>query len=257
MSTIHPSAVVSPKARIGENVTIGPFAVIDDDVEIGDGTDIRSGVVIGNGARIGRDCKIFPGATISLEPQDLKYKGEPTLAIIGDRTTIRECVTLNRGTTYSGEARVGSDCLIMAYCHIAHDCVIGDHVIISNACQLAGHVTVQDWAILGGMANIHQFCTVGKHAMIGANVLLTKDVTPYALTGRDPVRVMGINKIGLRRRGFSNEEISAIDDFYNVVFFGGLNTTEGIARFKNEKEMSPLVQEVIEFIQNSKRGVYR
>ncbi|MES2767190.1 MAG: acyl-ACP--UDP-N-acetylglucosamine O-acyltransferase [Bacteroidota bacterium] len=257
MSNFHPSAVISPNAKIGENVAIGPFSLVEDDVEIGDGTHIYSNVVIGNGARIGKECKIFPGAVIAMEPQDLKFKGEKTLAIIGDRTTIRECVTINRGTTFSGEARIGSDCLIMAYCHVAHDCVIGDHVVMGNGCQLAGHVTIHDWAILGGMAHVHQFCTVGKHTMIGATVLLTKDVAPYALTGRDPIRVMGINKIGLRRRGFSYDDIDAIDAFYQTVFFSSLNTTDGIERFKSEHDISPLVQECIDFIENSKRGVYR
>lgn len=215
---IHPLASVAPEARIGNNVTIGPFAVIESDVEIGDGSIISAHATLMNGSRIGSECSVFPGAVIGAVPQDLKFKGENTLAIIGDRTVIRECATVNRGTEATGRAIIGKDCLIMAYCHVAHDCTVGDHVIMSNVSQLAGHVSIGDWVILGGLAKVIQFCTVGNHAMIGADCKITKDVAPYALIGREPAKVEGVNKIGLRRRGFSNEAIDAIQELYSAVF---------------------------------------
>lgn len=254
---IHSTAVVSSKAIIGNSVKIGPFAVVEDNVEIADGADIRTHAVLCNGSRIGRDAVIFPNAVIGAEPQDLKYKGEPTLAIIGERTVVRECATVNRGTTYSGEARVGSDCLIMAYSHVAHDCVVGDNVILSNGTQLAGHVTIDDWAILGGMVKVVQFCRVGKHVMLGADVKITKDVPHYALVGREPAQIEGINKIGLRRRGFSNQTIGEIERFFDTVFLGKYNTTEGIAAFLRLGTPIDEVQEIIDFIRSSKKGALR
>ena len=254
---IHPMAVVSAKARIGNSVKIGAFAVVEDDVEIGDGADIRTHSVLCNGSRIGAAAAIYPNAVIGAEPQDLKYRGESTLAIIGQRTVIRECATVNRGTTYSGEARVGDDCLIMAYSHVAHDCVVGNNVIISNVSQLAGHVTIGDWAILGGMVKVVQFCRIGKHSMIGAGVKVTKDIPDYALVGREPARIESINKIGLRRRGFSNETIDGIEKFFDTVFLGKYNTTEGIEEFLRTNEPINEVSELIEFIRSSKKGVVR
>ena len=255
MITIHPQAIVSPKARIADNVRIGAFTVIDDDVEIGESTDIRAHVVLSNGTRIGKESIIYPGAVIGSEPQDLKFKGEPTLAVIGDRTVIRECVTVNRGTSHSGKAVVGNDCLLMAYSHVAHDCVVGDHVILSNVTQLAGHVTIGDWAILGGMVKVVQFCTVGAHAMVGADVKVTKDVPPYTLIGRNPARIESINKVGLRRRGFTNETIQEIDDFFMTVYFSTYNVSDGIAAYCDAVPVPcPEVQQCIEFIRNSKKG---
>jgi UDP-N-acetylglucosamine acyltransferase len=257
MVKCHPTAIVSPRARIADGVTIGPYSIIEDDVEIGQDCEIGSHVVIANGSRIGRECRIFTGAVIGNPPQDLKYQGEPTLAIIGDRTTIREFVTVNRGTRATGKVVIGSDCLIMAYCHIAHDCVIGDHAILSNVTQLAGHVTVGEWAVLGGVVKVHQFCSIGKHAMVGADAKIVKDVPPYALVGREPPRVEGINRVGLQRRGFSSETIRALEEFYRIVFFSGLNIRDGIARYVAEHPtVPPEVQECIDFIRQSKRGVY-
>jgi UDP-N-acetylglucosamine acyltransferase len=254
---IHPTAVVSAKATIGNSVKIGAFAVIEDDVIIADGADIRTHAVICNGSRIGADAAIYPGAVIGAEPQDLKYKGEPTLAIIGERTVIRESATVNRGTVYSGAARVGSDCLIMAYSHVAHDCVVGNNVIMSNVSQLAGHVEIGDWAILGGMVKVVQFCRIGKHSMIGAGVKITKDVPDFALIGREPARIESINKIGLKRRGFSNETIDKIEQFYDTVFLGKFNTTDGIIEFLRGNEPIEEVNQLIEFIRSSKKGVVR
>lgn len=255
---IHPTALVSEKATIGENVKVGPFSVIEDDVIIGDNTEIRSNVVLANGTRIGKDCVICNGAVIATEPQDLKFKGEATYAFVGDRTVVREFATINRGTHSTGETRVGSDCLVMTYCHVAHDCVVGNNVIMSNLVQLAGHVTIQDWVVLGGVAKVHQFCTVGAHSMIGADVLLVKDVAPYTLIGRKPAQVEGINKVGLRRRGFENETINKIQSFYDTILFSGFNNRDGIANYKSKNtEVAAEVQNCIDFIEKSTRGIYR
>ncbi len=258
MVRCHPTAVVSPKARIADGVSIGPYSIIEDDVEIGEDCEIGSHVVLANGAHLGRECRVFTGAVIANPPQDLKYAGEPTLVYIGDRTTIREFVTINRGTKASGAVRIGCDCLVMAYCHVAHDCVIEDHVILSNVVQLAGHVHIGEWAVLGGVVKVHQFCAIGKHAMVGADAKIVKDVPPYALVGREPPRIEGINRVGLRRRGFPEHVIQALEEFYRVVFFSGWNTSDGIARYL-ELHPEPIaeVQECIEFIRRSQRGVYR
>lgn len=253
----HNTAIVSSKAQIGKNVTIGPFTIIEDDVEIGDNTEIRSSVVIANGSRIGNNCVIFPSAVIGTEPQDLKFDGRKTLAIIGDRTIIREFVTIHRGTHATGMTTVGSDCLIMAYCHIAHDCHVGDNVIMSNVAQIAGHVTIEEWAILGAFAKVHQFCSIGCHSMIGGDVKVVKDVAPYTLIGREPPKVEGINKIGLRRRGFSDTQIKEIESFYNFILNSGLNNRDGISKYVENNSISPEIKHCIEFIELSSRGIYR
>jgi len=255
---IHSTAVVSPKARIAENVTIGPFCVVEDDVEIGAGTVLMGHIYVDNGARIGSDVTIHPHAVIATAPQDLKYRNEHTVAIIGDRTVIRENVTVNRGTVSSGKSSVGSDCLIMSYAHVAHDCVVGNNVIMANSVQLGGHVDVGDWAIIGGLTGIHQFCKIGAHSMIGACSRVLKDVPPFTLVGRDPLIVEGVNMVGLRRRGFTAETIKAIDEFYDVLLRSGYNNTDGLARYE---EITPVIDEVvsscISFIRGSKRGIYR
>ncbi|MCS6999355.1 MAG: acyl-ACP--UDP-N-acetylglucosamine O-acyltransferase [Bacteroidota bacterium] len=258
MSTsIHPTAIVSPSAHIGENVSVGAYAIVEEDVEIGDGTTIYPHACILSGSRIGKQCTIFPCAIIGAQPQDLKYSGAPTLVVVGDRTTIREFVTLNRAS-HTDATRIGSDCLIMAYVHVAHDCMIGDHVVIANAVQLGGHVEIGEWAVLGGMAKVHQFCRIGKHAMVAADAMITKDVPPYALIGRDPVKVEGINRIGLQRRGFSPADIATLETFYSIAFFSGLNMSDGIAEYRR-RYPSPngIVVDIIEFVERSERGVYR
>lgn len=255
---IHPLASVAPDAKLGINISIGPFAVIESDVEISDGSTIYSHATILNGSRIGQECSIFPGAVIGAVPQDLKFKGEHTLSIIGDRSVIRECATINRGTDATGRAIIGKDCLIMAYCHVAHDCTVGDHVVMSNVSQLAGHVTIGDWVILGGLAKIVQFCSVGDHAMIGADCKVTKDVAPYALIGREPAKVEGVNKIGLRRRGFSNQAIDAIQELYSAVFFSGMNTSDGLEEYERlHQQRMPEVESCISFIRSSPKGIIR
>ena len=256
-SLIHPTAIVSPKAQLGENVQIDPYAIIEDDVVIGNNTRICSHAYIASGATIGSDCIIYQGAVISTVPQDIKFDGKPTKVIIGNRTIIRECVTVHRGTHATGETHVGDDCLIMAYSHIAHDCRVGNNIIMANASQLAGHVHLEDWVTLGGVTKVHQFCKVGCHAMVGADSMLVKDVPPYSLVGHTPPKVEGLNKIGLRRRGFSLETIGMIDQFYDTVYFSGLNMTEGIKSYLSNHNPIPEVQHCIDFIQNSNRGVYR
>jgi UDP-N-acetylglucosamine acyltransferase len=254
---VHPTAIVSPHATIGDGVEIGAYAIVADDVVIGDGTRIYPHAVILNGARIGSGCRIYPSAIIAAEPQDLKYDGSPTVVIVGDRTTIREFATLNRAS-HSQATRIGSDCLVMAYVHVAHDCTIGDHVVIANAVQLGGHVEIGDWAVLGGVAKVHQFCRIGKHAMVAADAMITKDVPPYALVGRDPVKVEGINRTGLLRRGFSAEQIEALETFYSIAFFSGYNMSDGIATYRQRyPHPNGIVAEVIEFVECSQRGVYR
>ena len=215
---IQPLAYIHPQAKIAENVVIDPFVTIHKDVVIGEGTWIGSNATIMNGARIGKNCRIFPGAVISAVPQDLKFGGEDTLVVIGDNTTIRECVTINRGTSDRKETRVGNNVLLMAYTHIAHDCVVGNNCILANGVQLAGHITVDDFAIIGGMSAVHQFVSIGAHVMISGGSLVRKDVPPYTKAGREPLSYVGINSVGLRRRGFSSEKINEIQDIYRVLF---------------------------------------
>ncbi|MGE5481229.1 MAG: acyl-ACP--UDP-N-acetylglucosamine O-acyltransferase [Chloroflexota bacterium] len=255
--TIHPSAIVSPKAKLGEDVKIGAFTIIEDDVEVGDGTEIRSSVVLAGGARIGAKCRICAGAVIGTEPQDLKFQGESTYAYVGENTLVREYVTINRGTHETGESRVGANCMIMAYCHVAHDCQVGDNVIMSNVTQLGGHVTIKDWVVLGGVVKVHQFCKIGAHAMIGADCKIVKDVPPFTLIGRMPPQVEGVNKVGLRRRGFSMEAIQEIEKFYDTILFSGLNNKDGIEEIRRRGNIIPEVQQCIDFIESSTRGIHR
>lgn len=253
----QPLAYVHPGAKIAKNVVIEPFTTIHNNVEIGEGTWIGSNVTIMEGARIGKNCTIFPGAVISAIPQDLKFSGEETLAIIGDNTTIRECVTVNRGTVASGKTIVGSDCLIMAYAHIAHDCEVGHHVVIANACALAGHVTVGNYAIIGGLTAIHQFITIGEHAMISGGSLVRKDVPPYTKAAKEPLSYVGINSVGLRRRGFSTEKIREIQNIYRLLYQKNYNTTQALSLIEADLEATPERDEIILFIRNSSRGVMK
>ena len=220
---ISPLAVVHPEAKIGEGVTIDPFAVVEKDVVIGDGCYIHPHAVIRDGARIGKGCQIFPGAVIAGIPQDLKFKGEITTAEIGDYTTIRECVTVNRGTASRGKTVVGSHCLIMAYSHVAHDCVLKDNIIIGNASQIAGEVEIDDYAIVSGGSLVHQFTRISKHVMIQGGSRIGKDIPPYTLIGRDPIVYCGINIVGLRRRGFTNQQVYLIQDIYRTLYTRGLS----------------------------------
>ena len=253
----QPLAYIHPAAKIASNVVIDPFVTIDKNVEIGEGTRIGSNVTILEGARIGKNCTIFPGAVISAIPQDLKFKGEETVAIIGDNTTLRECVTVNRGTASKGKTVVGSNCLIMAYCHIAHDCVIGNNVIMSNATQVAGEVVIDDYAVVGGGALIHQCCHVGSHVMLQGGALVNKDIPPYVKVGRNPISYAGTNSIGLRRRGFTNEKICEIQEIYRYLYLSGLNNSDAVERIEAELPASKERDEIIMFVRNSQRGIIR
>ncbi len=253
----QPLAYVHPAAKIAPSVVIDPFVTIDQNVEIGEGTRIGSNVTIMEGARIGQNCTIFPGAVISAIPQDLKFRGEETLAIVGDNTTIRECVTINRGTAAKGKTVVGSNCLIMAYCHVAHDCVVGDNVIMSNATQLAGEVVVDNHAVIGGGTLVHQFCHIGPHVMIQGGALVNKDIPPYVKAAREPIAYAGVNSIGLRRRGFTNEDIRDIQEIYRYLYLSGLNVSDAIERIEAELPATKERDEIILFIRNSKRGIIR
>ena len=253
----QPLAYIHPDAKIGKNVTIEPFAVIDGDVEIGDGTFIGANAVIRDGARIGRDCRIFPGAVIAGIPQDLKFKGEKTVAVIGDRTTLRECVTVNRGTASKGHTLVGSDCLIMAYSHVAHDCEVGNGVIISNASQLAGEVIVDDFAVIGGGSLIHQFCHIGSYIMMQGGALVNKDIPPFVLAARKPISYTGVNVIGMKRRGFTNEQIAEAQEVYRLLYKNGLNITEAVSNIEAAMAPSPIRDLILNFIKGSTRGILR
>ena len=253
----QPFAYIHPAAKIHPSVVIDPFVTIDQNVEIGEGTHIGSNVTIMEGARIGRHCNIFPGAVISGIPQDLKFKGEDTVAIIGDNTTIRECVTVNRGTAAKDKTVVGNNCLIMAYSHVAHDCLVGNNVIISNASQLAGEVQVDDFAVIGGGTLIHQFTHIGSHVMIQGGTRINKDIPPFVKAGRDPIAYTGINSIGLRRRDFSNDQIREIQEIYRYLYLSRLNVTDAVDRIEAELPATKERDEIIEFIRNSKRGIVR
>ena len=253
----QPLAYIHPDAKIAPHVTVDPFVTIDRNVEIGEGTHIYSNVTIMEGARIGKNVTIFPGAVIAAIPQDLKFRGENTTAIIGDNTTIRECVTVNRGTAAKGKTIVGSNCLIMAYSHIAHDCKVGDNVIIANASQLAGEVEIDNYAVIGGGALIHQFTHVGAHVMIQGGAKINKDIPPFVKAARDPIAYTGINSIGLRRRGFTNEQIREIQDVDRYLYLSQLNVSDAVERIEAELPASKEREEIIMFIRNSKRGIIR
>lgn len=257
MPTQHSSpSFVHPNARIGQNVVIEPFAVIHEDVSIGDNTWIGSHAVIYDGARIGKNCKIYPGAVIAANPQDLKYQGEYTTVDIGDNTTIRECVTINKGTFANLKTVIGSNVLMMAYVHIAHDCVIGDNVILSNAVNFAGHVEVGDFAVVGGMCAAHQFTHIGRHVMISGGSLIRKDVPPFTRAGREPIRFEGINTIGLKRRGVSLEQIKHIQEIYKVLYKSGLNVSQAVQELSSRPQTPELI-DILKFIEHSKRGIMK
>jgi len=250
-------AVIHPEANIGYNVSIGPFAIIEKDVIIGDNCCIHPHAVIYNGARIGTNCEIFPGAVIAGIPQDLKFKGEITTAEIGNNTTIRECVTVNRATASKGRTIVGSNCLIMAYSHVAHDCIVKNHVIIGNASQIAGEVEIDDYAIISGGTLVHQFVKISKHVMVQGGSRVGKDIPPYTLIGREPIVYCGINIVGLRRRGFSNDQVYQIQDIYRTLYTRGLNITEALQCIETEYETSVERDLILNFIKSSKRGILR
>lgn len=248
---------INKGAQIAENVQIDHFSVIHDDVVIGENTWIGSNVTIYPGARIGKNCKIFPGAVISAVPQDLKFADEYTTTVIGDSCTIRECVTINRGTKDKEKTVIGDNCLIMAYCHIAHDCIIGDQVILANAVQLAGHVELGDYAFIGGTSAVHQFVKIGEHAMIGGGSLVRKDVPPFITAAKEPLSYLGLNTLGLRRRGFDNERIAEIQEIYRILFLSGMNFTDAVKSVKQQFKTTADSTSILNFFMQSKRGIIK
>ena len=250
-------AYIHPDAKIGKDVKIEAFAWIDKNVEIGDGTWIGPNVTIMEGARIGKNCKIFPGAVVSAIPQDLKFQGEETTAEIGDNTTLRECVTVNRGTASKGKTVVGSNCLLMAYVHIGHDSILGNNIIISNSTNVAGEITIDDFAVISGDVQIHQFVHIGGHVMISGGSLVRKDIPPYITVAREPLSYVGVNSIGLRRRGFSNEIITQIQDMYREILVKEQNVAQALKYIETEVEQSPERNYILDFIKNSQRGIIR
>ena len=254
---ISPLASIHPDARIGDQVEIGPFTTIGADVEVGNGTWVGPNVTLMDGARIGADCRIFSGAVLSAIPQDLKFQGERTTVEIGDRSTIRECVTINRGTKAYGKTVVGKDCLIMAYVHIAHDCIIGDHVILVNSVALAGHVEIGDYGIVSGLSAVHQFVKIGAHVMIGGGAMVRKDVPPFITAAGDPLAYAGVNSVGLKRRNFSQEDINEIQTLYRTLYQSGMNVSQAVNRIKEQHSNRPLADLILSFIEQSDRGLIR
>ena len=254
---IQPLAYVNPGAKLADTVVIEPFVTIHKNVEIGEGTWIGSNVTIMEGARIGKYCKIFPGAVISAIPQDLKFNGEVTTTEIGDNTTIRECVTINRGTVAKVKTVIGDHCLLMAYSHVAHDTILGNHVIIGNGTQIAGEVIINDYAILSGLVAVHQFVNIGPHVMISGGSLVRKDVPPYTKAAREPLSYEGVNSIGLRRRGFTAEKIGEIQEIYRKLYLRGMNNSKALIIIETEMPGTQERDEIITFIRNSDRGVMK
>ena len=254
---ISPLASIHPDARIGADVEIGPFTTISADVEIGEGSWIGPNVTIMDGARIGSNCRIFPGAVISAIPQDLKFQGERTTVEIGDRSTIRECVTINRGTKAYGKTVVGKDCLIMAYVHIAHDCILGNHVILVNSVALAGHVEIGDFGIISGLSAVHQFVKIGAHVMIGGGAMVRKDVPPFITAAGEPLAYAGVNSVGLKRRNFAQEDIHEIQTLYRTMYQSGMNISQAVNQIKETHPNRPLADSILSFIEQSDRGLIR
>ena len=252
---VHPTAVIDPSAELGTGVVVGPYAVIGPNVVIGDGTRIGPHVLIERDTVIGSDCVIHKGAVLGTDPQDLKYEGEPTQLIVGDRTVIREFATLNRGTSAHGRTEVGSDCLLMAYVHVAHDCILGDHVIISNAVNMGGHVEIEDWAIVGGMTPIHQFVRIGRHAFVGGASRVNKDVPPFVRASGNPIALYGLHSVGLQRRGFSAEVRSALKRVYRLFFASSLNVSQALEEARRTLPEHVEVEQFLTFIESSSRGI--
>lgn len=256
---IHPTAIIDPSARIPASCTIGPHCVVGAGVEMGEDCELISHVALHGPTRMGRGNRIFPFSAVGIEPQDISYRGEPTRLELGDRNTIRECVTINRGTVKGGGVtRLGSDILIMAYTHIGHDCQIADHAMLVNGATLAGHVTVEEWAVVGAMCPVHQFVRIGAHSYIGGGTTITQDVLPFSKTSAARQnRAYGLNSVGLERRGFSAERIRKLHHAYKVLLVSKLNTSQALERLKAEPERGEDTDLLIRFIESSERGVIK
>ncbi len=254
---ISPLASIHPAAQLGQHVTVDPFAVIHENVTVGDNSHIMSGAVLMPFTRIGNNCQIFHSAVIGGIPQDLKYRGEETTAEIGDGTTIREFVTVNRGTKDKWKTVIGSNCLLMAYVHVAHDCFVGNNVILANGVQLAGHVEIGEYATIGGLAGAHQFVRVGAHTYIAGHTVIRKDVPPYVKAAREPMSYMGLNIVGMQRRGFPQENIDTLSRIYHLLFVGGHSTTTAIAQITEKIPDGDLKEEVLQFVTGSRIGIIK
>ena len=255
MNNLHPTAIVNPEAKLGDNISIGPYSIVEGDVEIGNDCAIGPYAALYNGARIGNRVKIFQGASVSNLPQDLKFSGEPTQFIIGDDTVVREFATLHRGTKETGLSKVGKNCLLMAYSHIPHDCVIGDNCIIANSVQIGGHSHIEDWVIIGGLAGLHQFSRVGEHSMIAGAAKITQDVPPYILAVSDPAEFGGLNVIGLRRRGFKADDIQTLKETYKYLYDKSLNVSQAVEIIESKFGDNIYVRKVLNFLSGTKRGI--
>ena len=252
---VHPTALIDPSAELAPGVVVGPYSIVGPGVRVGARTRIGSHVLIERDTTVGEECTIHQGAVLGTDPQDLKYMGEPTVLVVGDRTVIREYATLNRGTIASGVTRVGSDCMLMAYTHVAHDCHLGNHVILSNAVNMAGHVTIGDWAIVGGLTPIHQFVRIGAHAFVGGATRVAKDVPPYVKAAGSPMELYGLNSVGLQRRGIPEEVRRELKRAYRLFFASAHNTTQALARAREELRDIPEVESFLAFFERSERGV--
>lgn len=252
---VHDTALLDASVELGDGVEIGPYAVIGPNVRIGTGTQVGPHVVIERDTHIGEDCRVHAGAVLGGDPQDLKYGGEAALLVVGDRTVVRECATLNRGTSSRGRTEVGADCLLMAYSHVAHDCQLGHHVVIANAVNMGGHCIIGDWAIVGGMTPIHQFVHVGAHAFVGGQSAVRKDVPPFVKASGNPLRLFGLNSVGLQRRGFSHEERIALRRAYRMLFQSKSNLRDAVQAARAEYGSYEHVETLLAFIENSERGV--
>ncbi|MCD6376026.1 MAG: acyl-ACP--UDP-N-acetylglucosamine O-acyltransferase [Caldisericaceae bacterium] len=257
MVEIHPTAVVHPEAKLGVEVKIGPYAIIEKEVSIGDGSQIGPHAVIASGATLGKNCRVFKGAVIATEPQDLKFSNEKTFVEIGDNTTIREFATVNRATSHSYYTRVGSNCLLMAYSHVAHDCQIGNFCTIANSVNMAGHVIIGDYVGIGGLTAIHQFVHIGDYSFIGGGLRVSQDVPPYILAAGEPIRFAGLNAVGLRRRGFTREQLNLLKQAYHIVYRENLKLKEAIQKIEQTLEQTAEIQKIVEFLKQSERGIIR
>lgn len=252
---VHPTAIVDPDAELGEGVTVGPWVIIGPGVRVGRGTEVGPRVLIERDTIVGEDCRLANGAVLGTDPQDLKYNGEHSTLEVGDRTVVREFATINRGTAASGRTVVGTDCLLMAYTHVAHDCVIGNHVVLANAVNMAGHVLIEDWVIVGGLTPIHQFVRIGAHAFVGGGSRIPQDVPPYCRAAGNPPKLFGLNTVGLERRGLSDETRRALKQTYRLLFQGNENLSDALDRAEREVVGIPEVKHLIQFVRSSERGV--
>lgn len=254
---IHPTAIIHPTAKLGKDVSVGPYAVIDAETEIGDGCQIGAHATVHRYTHLGKNCKLYPGCSIGAEPQDLKFAGEVTHTWIGDNCTFRECATVNRGCGIDSETRIGSNCLMMAYTHVAHNCIVGDNVIMSNVATLAGHVVVEDRAVIGGLAAVHQFTHIGRNAMIGGMARIAQDVPPFMICAGDPAVVSGLNSVGISRAGISPAEVSELKKAFRILYMRGLKLDEALAQMENDLTQYETLQHLIKFLKAAERGIIR